>query len=52
MKTHKPFLTLIFLLFGYFNYAQTLHQVGDLNLLESNGQFYRINGDDTTKLLP
>ena len=52
MKTYKLFPIIVFLLFGYILNGQTLHQVGALSLLESNGQFYSINGDDTTKVLP
>jgi hypothetical protein len=52
MKTYKLFLSIVFLLFGCILNGQTLHQVGDMSLLESNGQFYKIDGDDTTKVLP
>ncbi|KAF0204326.1 MAG: subtilisin-like serine [Bacteroidetes bacterium] len=52
MKPFKSFLTIIMVLSCFILNGQTLHQVGTLSLLESNGQFYRITADDTTKVFP
>lgn len=52
MKTQKLFLTVLLLLGSLLLNGQTLYQIGALTLLESNGQYYKINGDDTTMVLP
>jgi hypothetical protein len=52
MKFFRFFLTIAVIFLCSAVKGQILYQVGALSILESDGQFYRINGDDTTKVFP